>query len=299
MTPYTIRLFMPDGDPQNIKIIDKMNWTGLGLEIYRRSWEKYKNRPELQQAGIYILFGYDEVNDKPTVYIGQGDGIKKRIEQHDKNKDFWEKVLVFVSSNNGLNRAHITWLEWALINKGKKENRCNLDNSVVPTEPVLSESEKADTREFLNEILSILPLVEVKVFEKADKVSTDSTLKTDTSKKVIKDTIIVPAQKEGFEAVFIGEDCWYAIRISAGKINDIKYIAAYQTSPISAVTYYAEVDSIQPYGDGSKYQVNFKGKAIKLDQAITLDSPKYSPQAPVYTSYEKLIKAKTMKELLY
>ena len=40
-------------------------------------------------------------------------------------------------------------------------------------------------------------------------------------------------------------------------MNDIKYIAAYQTAPISAVTHYAEVDSIEPYGDGGKYKLNF------------------------------------------
>jgi len=26
--PYTIKLFMPDGNPDSFKIINKMNWTG-------------------------------------------------------------------------------------------------------------------------------------------------------------------------------------------------------------------------------------------------------------------------------
>jgi len=107
--PYTIRLFIPEGDPSTFKIIDKMNWTGIGLEISRVAWEQHKNRKELDQAGIYILFGYQESDDLPTLYIGQGDGIKKRIDSHEKNKEFWDKVLVFVSSSGGLNRAHITW----------------------------------------------------------------------------------------------------------------------------------------------------------------------------------------------
>ena len=168
--PYTIKLFVPDGDPNTFKIIYKMNWTGIGLEISREVWEDKKNRKELDQAGIYILFGYQESDDFPTIYIGQGDGVRKRIESHDKHKDFWNKVLVFVSSNNGLNRAHITWLEWALIQQAKNANRCRLDNGSVPNEPILTESEKADTQEFLNEILSILPLVEIKVFEIPKKI---------------------------------------------------------------------------------------------------------------------------------
>ena len=59
------------------------------------------------------------------------------------------------------------------------------------------------------------------------------------------------------------KNCWYAIRIGGGKINEIKYIAAYQTAPISAITYYAEVESIEAYGDGGKYKLNFKSPAKK------------------------------------
>lgn len=68
--PYTIRLFIPEGDPSSFKIIDKMNWTGIGLEISRDAWSKHKNREELDRAGVYILIGYEEGEDLPTVYIG-------------------------------------------------------------------------------------------------------------------------------------------------------------------------------------------------------------------------------------
>ena len=29
--PFTIRIFLPDGDPDSVRIIDRMNWTGLGI----------------------------------------------------------------------------------------------------------------------------------------------------------------------------------------------------------------------------------------------------------------------------
>jgi hypothetical protein len=45
-----------------------------------------------------------------------------------------------------------------------------------------------------------------------------------------KDTVIVPAQREGFERVFLGEDRWRAIRVSGGMLPRIKYVAAYQSS---------------------------------------------------------------------
>lgn len=298
-TPYTIRLFVPDGDPNSFKIITKMNWTGVGLEISREGWVKYKTRKELEQAGIYILLGYEEQSEDslPTIYVGQGDGVRNRIESHDKSKEFWDKVLIFVSSNEGLNRAHITWLEWALIQQADKTNRCKLDNTVTPNEPILTESEKADIQEFLNEILSILPLVEIRVFEEAKKIVVSDQLKNETKKKDVQDTIVVPAQEEGFQRTFIGKNCWHAIRISGGKRKDIKYIAAYQSAPISAVTHFAEVDSIEPYGDGGKYKLNFVAPAKPIKPIEMGDAKTGTMQNARYTSYKKLMSAKKLMDL--
>ncbi len=297
--PYTIKLFMPDGNPDAFKIINKMNWTGIGLEVSREAWEKHKSRKEFLEAGIYVLIGYTEDSELPTVYIGQGDGVKNRIESHYQNKMFWDKVLVFVSSNGGLNRAHITWIEWALITKAKEMNRCVLDNGNVPNEPVLTESEKADTQEFLNEMLSVFPLVEIKVFDKARKIDVDVefTEKKSTKLHPILDTVIVPAQEDGFKEEFLKNNCWYAIRISGGKLNEIKYIAAYQTSPVSAITHYAEVDTIEAYGDGRKYKLYFKGQPIAITPIPFGDAKTGSLQSSRYTSLEKLLKVKTVKEL--
>ena len=63
--------------------------------------------------------------------------------------------------------------------------------------------------------------MEVKGFEKAKKIQV--LCDPDKVKVGLKDTIIVPAQEEGFNEVFIGENCWYAIRIGGGKLKDIKY----------------------------------------------------------------------------
>lgn len=295
--PYTIRLFIPDGKPEEFKIINKMNWTGVGVEISRDVWSVYKNRSEFSQAGIYILSGYNEDEELQTLYIGQGDNIGKRIESHVKNKLFWDRAFVFISNNDGLNRAHITWLEWALITRAVEYGRCNLDNGNIPNEPSLTEYEKADIEEFFNEILSILPLVDIKVFERAKKIIStpqDAHIKTSNS---IQDTIVVPAQKKGFNDVFLGEDCWYAIRIGGGRLKDIKYIAAYQTAPISSVTHYAEVESIEPYGDGGKYRLNFKSSAIPIGPIEFLGGKQGTLQSSRYTTYSKLMSAKNITDL--
>ena len=114
------------------------------------------------------------------------------------------------------------------------------------------------------------------------------------------DTIVVPAKKDGFNEVFIGKNCWYAIRISSIMLDRIKYIAAYQTAPVSAITHCASVKSIEKLDDGSgKYIVYFSEKATQI-RAIPLGNQGkkgIAPQAPRYTTYARLKNAKSIIEL--
>ena len=126
--PFTIRIFVPDGDPEGVRVIDRMNWSGLGIAFPRNKWEATKQRPEFSRTGIYILSGYKKPEDElPTIYIGEGDVIRNRIESHYQNKDFWEKAIVFTASNNSLNKAHAKWLEYALVKRAVEAKRCNLE----------------------------------------------------------------------------------------------------------------------------------------------------------------------------
>jgi hypothetical protein len=141
--PFTIRIFVPDGDPDGVRIIDRMNWTGVGIVFPRGKWPEVRNRPEFARPGVYVLVGYrGEEDDLPTVYIGQGDGTRGRIEQHVGQKDFWDWGIAFASTSGGLNRAHITWLEYALVKRAAEARRCHLDNGNVPQQPALTEAEK-------------------------------------------------------------------------------------------------------------------------------------------------------------
>ena len=61
------------------------------------------------------------------------------------------------------------------------------------------------------------------------------------------DTIVCPAQKEGFNDVFLRENRWFKIRINPERIPKIKYIAMYESKPIAAITYVGKVKEIKPY----------------------------------------------------
>jgi hypothetical protein len=36
--PYTIRIFVPNGDPEGTKIVKLLNWTGVGIAFPRLGW---------------------------------------------------------------------------------------------------------------------------------------------------------------------------------------------------------------------------------------------------------------------
>ncbi len=281
-----------------------MNWTGLGLVFPRVKWQEVRQRPEVQRTGIYILVGYGGQNDDlPTLYIGQADGVRSRIESHYVGKDFWNWAVVFVSNSGGLNRAHVTWLEFALVKRALEAGRCHLDNGNSPQEPALSEAEKADTRAFLKEILQILPLVGLRAFEVPRAVAVPHAVDPGSAplqmpRGASPDTIVVPAQKEGFEQVFLGEDCWYAVRISGGMLSKIKYIAGYQTQPLSAIAHYAPVSRIEPYGEEGKYKIVFSEKAKPIGPIPFADAPQGAMQGPRYTTFARLQKARKLTDLL-
>jgi hypothetical protein len=302
--PYTLRIFVSEGDPDGVKIVDRMNWTGVGIAFPRAAWTRVRNRQELRRPGVYILSGPAEntTDDLPMIYVGQGEEVGARLEAHDGRKIFWDCAYAFVSTSGGLNRAHITWLEHALILRAEMAKRCHLDNATQPREPNLSESERADTEAFLHEMLRILPILGVHAFEQP-KVLAVGTGPLPTIPEIAspddRDTVIVPAQEENFRTLFLESNCWYAIRIAGGMLPRIRYIAAYQTAPVSAITHVAPIAKIEPFGENGKYRLTFSAPARSLPAPIPFGDARIgSLQGPRYTSYEKLLSAKRVAELV-
>ncbi len=139
------------------------------------------------------------------------------------------------------------------------------------------------------------PSAESKSLGKSKKVI-DEVIESRRRRRAVSDTIIVPARKEGFDKVFLGENCWYAIRLRDKRIPQMKYIAGYQVAPISAITHVAEIKEIVPHEDSGKYKVIFKGRAKEI-KPIKI-GPKSKVQGPAYCEYEKMASAKTVDDLL-
>lgn len=108
------------------------------------------------------------------------------------------------------------------------------------------------------------------------------------------DTIVIPAREDGFKEVFIDENCWHAIRLNSSMIPKIKYIAAYQVAPISAITHIAEVKSIEQWKDTNKYVLYFTEPAEKIKKVPLGKSKGKAPQSPRYSSKERILSADSL-----
>jgi hypothetical protein len=172
-TPYSIRIFLPGGDPDGLRIIGKSNWTGVGVVFARSGYKEALSRPEFKRTGVYVLVGTSEDSTLPSIYVGEGDPVLPRIQSHYVNKDFWEWCVFFVTNDESLNKAHVQYLESKLVQLATEAKKVRLDNQNIPKPPSLSESDEADMQSFLTDMLRVFPLVGLPVFEKPKRVSED------------------------------------------------------------------------------------------------------------------------------
>jgi Domain of unknown function (DUF4357) len=160
-----ISLFLIDGVPDGRVACELFNWTGKGFKIPRRLLKESADRSDLRKAGVYFLFGRDDTrNEANSVYVGEAEEVIKRIPQH-QDKDFWTEVLLFVSKDENLNKAHIKFLEYTIFSKAAEVGRYELRNGNTPNKPVISEMEQAVMTEFFENLQLLVGALGYKLFE--------------------------------------------------------------------------------------------------------------------------------------
>ncbi len=112
------------------------------------------------------------------------------------------------------------------------------------------------------------------------------------------DTVVVPAREEGFREAFLAENRWYAIRIHGTMRPQIRYIAAYQVAPVSAITHIAPVKSIEPWKDTGKFVLNFAEPAREIGHIELVKSGRIKPLYNLrYTTRARLEAAKSLDDV--
>lgn len=165
--PFSLRIFVADGDPDGLRLVERTNWVGKAIVFPRALLPKIKQRAELSQTGVYLLLGPREDGEGEMLYIGEGDPVRPRLESHYAQKDFWNRAVCFVAAPGQLNKAHVQFLEANLVRLAKAAKRLPLDNANHPAEPSLSEADCADMQVFLENMLGMLPVLGIHAFEQA------------------------------------------------------------------------------------------------------------------------------------
>ena len=160
----TIKIFLIDGDPNGRMSCELSNWTGKAYKIPRIKIKDCSDRSDLNSTGVYLLFGKNE-QGKDMVYIGEAENVLVRLNQHLSTKDFWRETVVFISKDENLNKAHIKYLENRLHDIGMRTNRYIIENGCTPTLSSISESDRAEMEEFIENIKLLVNTLGHKVFE--------------------------------------------------------------------------------------------------------------------------------------
>lgn len=145
MRGKTIRQFLIDGQADGRWISELSNWTGKAYKILRTYINQCSCRKDLSNTGVYFLFG--------------------RNDETDAEKDFWAECVVFISKDNNLNKAHIKYLENHIYKMAKESKRYEVINSNVPTEASISEMDRAEMDEFIDNMRLILGVLGHKILE--------------------------------------------------------------------------------------------------------------------------------------
>lgn len=80
-------------------------------------------------------------------------------------------------------------------------------------------------------------------------------------------------------------------------ISQLKYVAVYRSKPVSGITHYAPIRSIEPWQNTGKMVINFTEHAKELGPLkLTKTGRVKQLQGLRYTNFDKLKKAKSLDE---
>ena len=178
MAGATIKIFLADGTPLGLRILEMTNWSGRGFDFSRADWPKVRTREDFGRPGVYVLRGLGD-DGQLRVYVGEADELRSRINQHfsgASSKEFRERAVAFTSKDENLNKAHVRFLEARLIGLGQTAKRATVENSTAPAPPALSEYDRADAETFLENMLVIYPLLGIEAFAPPTKQADPSQL---------------------------------------------------------------------------------------------------------------------------
>jgi hypothetical protein len=155
-TGKSIRVFLADATVAGIRYAELVNWTGQAVACPRNRLGELNAWPEASKPGVYLLFEARLGDAKPLAYIGESENVADRLTSHDRQKEFWNEVVIFTSKDENLTKAHVKFLESSLVGLAKQADRYNLENGNTPSEANLPRADRDAMAEFTENIRMVL-----------------------------------------------------------------------------------------------------------------------------------------------
>ena len=172
MLSFCVQILIPDGEqPEGLRIIEKPGWIGQGLVFPRSLYPEIRQQreEELRRTGVYILWEPGQEGELSCAYVGEGDELRPRLDDHAKNKEFWTNGVAFTSKAPLLTKAHVRYLEARLLELASQAQRCRLDNATNPVLPSLPEVDRSIAELFLADMRLCLSILGVNFFERPQR----------------------------------------------------------------------------------------------------------------------------------
>jgi len=138
--------------------------------IPRNKIDDVGKRSEVKSVGVNFLFGEDDDDANPKVYIGEAENCFERLKQHNRDKDFWDVAVIIVTNNkqNQFTKSDVKFLERTSYEIALERNRYKLDQT-VPASSFVPEWRQYDLYDILKTIKLLLSTLGYPLFEEIRK----------------------------------------------------------------------------------------------------------------------------------
>lgn len=121
-----------NGQPDGIRSIRRHLSTMTTYVIPRPLLAEAKKISGINRPGIYYLINENDENKIAQIYVGQTRNGISRLDDHNRQKDFWNKAIMFLSDSKTFSLDIISGLEEYAIVKAHESKRYAVENNVKP-----------------------------------------------------------------------------------------------------------------------------------------------------------------------
>lgn len=163
--PFSVRIYLQDGDADGVKVVSKSKWGGRCLLIPRSSLPHEKDRQELNAAGVFLLFSPCAGSEKQTLFIDAAEPVGAQLGEVLNQADSWSDSIIFTCKEDSLSLAQYQYIAKRLLALAKNSSKAQLANHDIPSPKSLSDKDIDTAEIFLAHMLSLCPLLGLTAFE--------------------------------------------------------------------------------------------------------------------------------------